>query len=442
MLQALPADIAIDPATTPSAFHTPETASLLRYLDENKEYSTATRAMVSEYWLPSELWAMVFQIIAEEADSLPADNLASVRLTCKIFEKLATPFLLPQPRIICGPLSNSLARLTTVSQHPVFSRSIAEVVYVCSRYQFIKTSLEYKEALYRQRSWGKIEEPMSEQENRNLETAFSQHHQAYIDQITMENTGEVIACLCSALMRMPHVEKITISPNFDCYLDSNHFTGYFLEPDLVYNEAFLLMARVMSLANAQIQVLDIERKDHHYGDDTGINGALFRGMSNMDLIHCCRAFRGLRNIMIIAGATDIDGWMTGHLAKILSGATDLEELCVDGCSSNFQISMNNILGNTVWSRLAALNLIYVTLDQGDFLHLLRRHAGTMKDMHLLGVCLTNGSWRDFLEGMKSSLALQHISIAYPSEEEGHVFYLNQNALQDYILGDGPHPLSE
>ena len=163
---------------------------------------------------------MVFQIIFKEAGSSPASNLKNVRLTCKIFEELATPFLLPQPRIICGPFSSSLARLTAVSRHPVFSRSITEFVYVCNRYQFIKTPLEYKEALRTaEQSWDKFEEPKSEEEHYDLEKAFSQHRQAYTDQVTMENSGEAIACICSALMRMPRIKKITITPVWDFLLE-------------------------------------------------------------------------------------------------------------------------------------------------------------------------------------------------------------------------------
>jgi hypothetical protein len=129
--------------------------------------------MVSQYWFPSEVWTIVFQIASKEAGSSPASNLKNVRLTCKIFEELATPFLLTRPRIICAPLSNSLARLIAVWLYPVISRSITEVVYICSRHQSIKSSIEYKETLRRRAS--KFEEPKSEQENHDLRTAFSQH---------------------------------------------------------------------------------------------------------------------------------------------------------------------------------------------------------------------------------------------------------------------------
>ena len=134
--------------------------------------------------------------------------------------------------------------------------------------------------------------------------------------------------------------------------------------------------------------------------------------------------------------------MTGHLAKILSGATDLEKLSLHGCYGDFPISTKYILSTKTWNRLASLNFMYVTVDQAEILDLLRRHSGTLKNIGLYRVRVTNGSWRIFLEGLKSSLSLRHISIDGPSDEEGHVFYLNQIALENYVLSDGPHPLSE
>lgn len=115
-------------------------------------------------------------MISEGACSSPENDLKNVQLTCKIFEELATPFLLLQPCIVCAPLLSSLATLTAVSRHPVFSRSVTEVIYVYNQYHFVKTPLEYKEALYRAKPLlGKFKEPKSEEENQDLKIAFSQH---------------------------------------------------------------------------------------------------------------------------------------------------------------------------------------------------------------------------------------------------------------------------
>ncbi|KAH0552939.1 hypothetical protein GP486_006862 [Trichoglossum hirsutum] len=395
--------------------------------------------------LSPELWTIVFQMLSGRSDWPPRidSDIGNLRLTCRLFENLATPFLLP--RISCGPLSSSLTRLTAVSCHPVLSRSVKEVVFICNQYQFIKTLPEYKEALCRAGSLSsrKFEEPESEEENLDLETAFSQYGQHFDDQTAMENSGEVIARLCSALMRMPNVKKITVSPNFVCFLDCYDYSRYFLEPEPAYNEAFLLMARVLSLTGAKIRELSVESDDTVCGDYYGVDGAVFRGMSPMDLSHCCNAFRGLREATITADEYDIDGWMTGNMAKILSVATNLESLWF-GSRSQFRISLKYIFSTTTWNRLTSLNFSWITFDQGELLDLLRRHSGTLKKIDLLCVTLTNGSWRILLEGMKSSLSLEAISIDDPCEEddEGVMIdkYVRQAALEDYLLGDGPHPL--
>jgi hypothetical protein len=305
-----------------------------------------------------------------------------------------------------------------VSRHPVFSRSVNETVFICNRYHFFENLLEYKEAWRRTQLWSfrKSEELESEEESVDLETAFSQYNQHYEDQTAMENDGEVIACLCSALMRMPNFAKITISPNFYCYLDNYHISRSFLEPKPAYNEAFLLMARVLSRTGAKIRKLDIQSDEDICRDLVGVDGAVFRGISNLSMSHCCDAFRGLCEVSITADENDIDGWMTGSLTKILSGATDLERLWFDGSRQAFQISTKYILSTTAWSRLTSLNFLHASFDQKDLLDLLRRHSGTLKNVELFCICLTNGSWKFLLEGMKSSLSLQGISIYNPSEK--------------------------
>jgi hypothetical protein len=256
-----------------------------------------------QHWLPGEAWTIVFRMISDESDSPPRSDLKNVRLTCKIFEQLATPFLLPC--IFCALLSSPLTTLMAVSRHPVFSRSVKEVVFIYNQYHFFENLLEYKEALCRTQlsSFRKSEELESKEEILDLKTAFSQYNQHYDDQTAMETYGEVIACLYSALMQMPNIEKIAISPNFYCYLDSYHYSGYFLEPE---PEAFLLMARVLSLTGAKIQELDIQSDKDTYRDPGRIDRAVFKGILHLNISHCCEAFRGLCEVTITANEYNID----------------------------------------------------------------------------------------------------------------------------------------
>jgi hypothetical protein len=199
-----------------------------------------------QVWLPPELWTMTFQTIA---DTSPwSTRLSNVRLTCKLFANLAAPFLLPC--IICGPLSDPLATLTAVLRHPAISGSVREFIYTCHQYRSIERLSDYKVALYRAST--KFVELNSKEENIDLNKAFLQYHQHYNNQATVEKCGEVIATLCFALMQMPNVEKIAVSPKYYCCEAQELSSRYFLGPEPDYNETFLLLAHVLSFTSAKI----------------------------------------------------------------------------------------------------------------------------------------------------------------------------------------------
>ena len=216
---------------------------------------------------------------------------------------------------------------------------------------------------------------------------------------------------------------------------------YFLGPEPDYNESFLLLARVLSFTGAKIRKFSVQSLEG-YG---GIDGAVFGGMSQSNLSHCYNAFRGLREVSVTATKRNVDGWMTGNLAKILSGAANLETLRFNGCTSEtFPISTKFILSATTWSQLTSLTLVDACVDQKDFLDLLTRHSGTLKIINLCVIGLTEGSWKILLEGMKSSLSLRNIDIDWPYQKDDehneiHIYW-DRNALTSYLLGDGPHPL--
>ena len=165
----------------------------------------------------------------------------------------------------------------------------------------------------------------------------------------------------------------------------------------------------------------------------------------MDMSHCCDAFRGLREVKITFDDLNGDGWVMGNFPKILSGAIDLECLWVSG-SCCFYISAQDILGTTTWSHLTCLDFSNAAFDQGELVDLLRRHSATLLDVRLLCIFLADGSWESLLRGMKSYLSLQDISIQDASEfgETGEVpveIDIEEATLKDYLLGNGPHPLS-
>ena len=74
------------------------------------------------------------------------------------------------PRIICDPLSSLLTTFTAVLRHLMLNKSIKEIVYNCSQFQFIKTLPKYKKAL-RKDLFNEFDEPRSEEEDLGLDTS-------------------------------------------------------------------------------------------------------------------------------------------------------------------------------------------------------------------------------------------------------------------------------
>ena len=402
-----------------------------------KEVFMAASMMNAQHYLPTELWTRAFQMFPNSSSWPPGEDIQNVRLVCRFFENLATPFLLDSVR--CGPLSRELTILTAISLHPVVSRSVKEIVYICSRYQMMRTTAEYREALVKS---GYPITPESHKYDPGLESAFLQHNQHYNDQTEMENSGEVVARLCSALMRMPNVEKVTISPNCYCHLEDFNLR-YFLEPEAAYDGAFLLVTLALSLTGTNIRELHIE-SDDTTPESSGMSATAFREMSSMSLGHCCNAFRELRRVSMEIKNDVIDGWMPGHLAEILSSDTNLEYLWFDGGGYG-TISVKYALSTTVWSHLMKLSLFDVALDQAELLDLLRRHSGTLKDLWLYRVYLIDGSWEVVVEWMKASLSLKNVRIenVTGSNDEGSMIdiFLPRSATRDYFLGNGHNPFS-
>jgi hypothetical protein len=371
------------------------------------------------------------------------NSVKSVRLVCRLFENLATPFLLTHVRF--GPLSTSLTTLTAISLHPVLSKSVKQLTYSGGRYQHFATLTEYENALGRARApFSRYERPRCMEEVQQLSAAFSRQVQHYDDQSAMEKSGEAAVRVCSALMRMPNVEKVTVSPNWFCFLDKDDEDDFswkfFLEPQPAYDEAFLFMARILSLTGTKLRELDVESDDH---DESGLTGAMFDVMSSMCLTHCRNVFRGLRKVSLSATQEGFGGPMRENAAQILSCAKDLEYLCIQGLHRD-RIMAKYFLSTSTWKALTVLNLFNVVFKQEEFLDVLRRHSGTLRDLGLLGVTLTDGTWRPVLECMKHSLSLRKVQImsVVGEDDEGHAMDvpIPEGALKDYILADGPYPL--
>lgn len=369
------------------------------------------------------------------------NDIKSVRLTCRLFNQLATPFLMSE--IFCAPLSSTLTKLTAVLHHPILSRSIKTVVYASRRYQAMGFQ-DYQQAV-EESSWPGYSSPQCEADVLELEAMFSLYKQHYQDQTMMERSGELTARLCSALTRLPNVERVIISPNIYCYLDNALSSNYFLDPESAYDEAFLYVCRILSLTDTKIRELrveDAETEDHECG---GLTAEAFQEMSLLDSSHCRNVFRGIRTLDLTAQDEAKGGWIIGQLADFLSCATELENLSITGCFC-CPLRPEHFLRTTTWRCLTTLSLFHTIFCQEELLAFLRRHSTTLKDLSFFFVGVRNGSWKAVLTGMKSSLSLQSIDVfdLHELNDDGYGtdVFVPVAAVRGYLLGDDCHPLEQ
>ncbi len=381
--------------------------------------------------LPPETWTEIFKTLSETRHWFQENDIKSVRLTCRLFDQLATPFLMSE--IFFAPLSFTLTKLTAVSHHPILSRSIKTVVYASTRYQAMGF-LDYQRA---------VEESSGPRVSSDLETMFSQYVQHNQDQTMMERSGELTERLCSALTRLPNGERVIISPNIYCYLDNALSSDYLLDPESACDEAFLHVCRILSLTDTKIRELRVEDAQTEDQEFSGLTAEAFREMSLPDSSHCRNVFQGVRTLELSAEDEGGGGWIVGQLADLLSYATGLENLLINGCFYR-PLRAEHFLSNTMWCCLTTLSLTHTIFRQGELLAFLRRHSITLKNLSHFDVEVRNGSWKAVLTEMKPSLSLQSIEVydLHESKDDGYGedVFVPVAAIQGDLLGDGYHPL--
>jgi len=82
-----------------------------------------------------------FEILSQILSYLPPSSLRSARLTSRTLAKIGAHHLLS--RIYLAPRPATLAAFTSITQHPIFSRTITEIVYDDT---LLEAALTHKEA--------------------------------------------------------------------------------------------------------------------------------------------------------------------------------------------------------------------------------------------------------------------------------------------------------
>ena len=387
-----------------------------------------------QHQVPAELWIRIFRLLPAQYDS--HNDVQSVRLVCRHFEQLASHLLMSTVR--CGPISDSLVRLTAISLHPIISKSIQEVVYTCYRYESFKTLQDYE---HRGRD---MRRPQTVEDVEELNSAFLQYRRHYDDQIAMEITGEATTRLCTALMRMTNIEIFTLSPDYDCTLNDYCHSPYFCRTQPDYDEVFTRIAHILSLTGIKLREFHVDKEEWTTHDDHGLREYSFSSLSRRSLHQYCDLFRGLREVTLTLQG---DGWTTDHLVQILSCATELVYLHVAGILFGENIDAACFWRDATWSQLSTLRLEHVSFKAGVLFELLSRHSTTLRELQLRNVMLFDDKWRLIFETTRDLLRLESLHVYDLREtdvDERTTTVIRNwddaNQVEAYCLRDGPLPL--
>lgn len=384
------------------------------------------------------------EILVEIFSHLPRRDIKAIRVVCKNFEAASSQYLFD--RLYVSPQKFHLKILAKVSQHPVYSKYVEEIVYDCSLFRPELLCIEAYEAellVYGH--------PFDKQW---LERAHERYCRHYYQQEEIIAADADFKALCSALHRMP---KVTIVSLIDGWESCGHVDEYgsnrgnqpsntlgtynarilerpydvplarrwedfskcprFLRPapwEYLGEEmekgvrGFHVVFRAMSLSQHRIQTFFVDSNTDAM--DRGIPST-FLCMSPSYLQTTCNVFKYLRRIVLeimVMSETDLED---GKVAKMLSAAESLEDLRIGvypGLLESFS-GAKKILGSKAWARLQTVDFLSLEMKEKDLVEFCERHSGSLRNVGFEGVHLDGCKWsKAFFSLLKLNLQLDNV----------------------------------
>ncbi|MCJ1244510.1 hypothetical protein MMC30_001708 [Trapelia coarctata] len=417
------------------------------------------------------------------------DDIRRLRLVCRAFNFAASPFLIPT--VYLSSSQRDMDALTAISEHPIFSKHVTELVYDCRMFDQALTidKHSYVEELRRLPLYAFGEGMLLTKAL--AKRSFQAYGEYYHQQKECREARRDMDCLLEAIPEMPQLSHISIrgrSRTRFLHLNRNlvhrpdrRVTELTMIPPQAkvlwrhddrtraHNEAchkgildFLTTVSSVNIAR-QIRSLSVGHPTDQ--EELRLSSELF-GSEVESVGRCGRLFEHLKRIQLTAriGDDNDDHWVAGlqtthqddylkcqaRLRWALGFARGLEYL-----SLNFRcayrrpgndVQLNHIFDNLSFPRLQDLRLTSVRCMQSTVLDFLERHQGVLKRLSLNDVFFMDGTWVAFVDKLKEmdlnletcELGLRH----RPELDYGHPRYIPTGAVTDYLNGGGQHPLED
>jgi hypothetical protein len=388
-------------------------------------------------------------------------DIRRLRLVCRAFNFAASPFLIPT--VFLSSSRRDMEVLTAVSEHPVFSKHVNELVYDCRMFdQALTTDKQsYVEELRRLPLYAFSEETLLTKAL--AKESFQAYGKFYRQQKECREARLDMQCLVEACPKMPRLAHICIrgrsrtrfipvNRNLVHRPDRRVTELTMIPPQArvlwrrdertrAHNEAchrgILDFLTTVSCANIARQIRSLSVGHPTDQEELRLSSELF-GSEVESVGRCGRLFEHLKRIQLTVriGVDQDDAWVAvpqqniqddylecqARLRWALGFARGLKYL-----SLNFRctyrrpgndVQLNHIFGksvrmlveNGIWTDLAIdklsfprlydLKLTSVRCMQSTVLDFLERHQGVLKRLSLNDVFFMDGTWIAFIDKLK------------------------------------------
>ncbi|KAF6228933.1 hypothetical protein HO133_007045 [Letharia lupina] len=383
-------------------------------------------------YLPFELWGSVCQWLKK-------DDIRSTRLACRLFNEVASPFLLQ--RVWISSSSEDQKTLTAISLHQVFSKYVKEIYYDSTIYDPDLLTIFNDD-----RSYGKYIRRFLKNRSRTiwpknaLRYAISQYKVRCKEQIELQayegahltRSSDAPPNFGSLLTAAKGSEEVPHRLDVDTF-DRFWYRGFY-----VLTQA----ASMLNLKQLRSFVTDSAKQ--------GISYTVL-DMASTELMHTCNAFRHLATISLQIDTQNGNSqwnWIKflggGNVALMLTAAQGLKHLDLGFDMPYTEIrKLAKLLGHLAWPCLQHVGLSNMILEEDELVAFLKRHISTLESISLDYMILfkhhpqdrifgdwTPKSWKGAFRSM-SVLALNNLCISIPLSDG------EPCSMRGYWHGDDP-----
>ena len=424
--------------------------------------------------------------------SIDKEDALNLRLVCKFWNDVATPFMPSMPgkvNLIFKP--ESFQRLVDISRHPVIGKQITSLYYQPDTLIKYATRDDWEDHIpyfprneedpppdaserslrfYRRNVAKDRESPIRIHPRSQLDKAYKEYTRMYAEQEDLRNRGYGFKELSDAMSRLPKLSDICMNCDSAIYEGpqgvNNAFAAGLSRPrgdyygggGIPFMRSLLLAIYEAGIELDTLRLGDVNWKFLQQSDKT-LNRMKYtlRHLTTLELAistiteHMCTEIPTCRNYLC----------NNNTLSEFFAAAPKLKDLAIafDGYKPYCPAELNQIVGDTVWPYLESIALDMVDATFECWNHFFKQHASTLKHVTMRTIILLDGTWIDALEKMSQVLNLKSVYVSghligkNPSQHwyldakvntrSRHVptqANLTSKAVEDYLVDGGSCPL--